>query len=89
MRTYVPKFLDMSVIDWDKQKPEAVEKLRNAMDSSFDYSGNDLSTLGFRHAIKRYLKTERSRLKQHLTKHGAKVIPTHVYPDQRDTLVKY
>ena len=45
--------------------------------------------LGFRNAIKRYLKTERSRLKMHLATEGPEVVPTHVLPDQWKRLIKY
>ena len=89
VRIYVPRILDMSVIDWDKQKPEAVQKLRQTMNHNFEYLENDLSVLGFRNAIKRYLKTERSRLKTHLMTEGPDVVPVHVFPDQWQRLIKY
>jgi hypothetical protein len=89
VRTYVPRILDMSVIDWEKQRPEAVQKLRETLDHNFEYLGNELSVLGFRNAVKRYLKTERSRLKAHLAECGPKVIPSHVYPDQWERLLQY
>ena len=89
MHTYVPRILDMSVIDWDKQKPEAVEKLRQTLDHNFEYLENELSELGFYNAIKRYLKTERSRLKTHLATKGLEVVPTHVLLDQRKRLIIY
>ena len=89
MCTYVPRILDMSVIDWNKQKPEAVEKLRQTLDHNFEYLENELSVLGFRNAIKRYLKTERSRLNAHLATEGPEVVPTHVLPDQWKRLIKY
>jgi hypothetical protein len=89
VRMYVPRILDMSVIDWDKQKPEAVQKLRQIMNHNFEYLENDLSVLGFRNAIKRYLKTERSRLKTHLTTEGPDVVPIHVFPEQWERLITY
>ena len=89
MRTYVPRILDISVIDWNKQKPKAVEKLRQTLDHNFEYLENELSVLGFRNAIKRYLKREWSRLKTHLATEGPEVVPTHVLPNKWKRLIKY
>jgi hypothetical protein len=89
VRTYVPRILDMSVIDWEKQRPQAVQKLRQTLDHNFEYLGNELSVMGFRNAVKRYLKTERSRLKGHLAEFGPKVIPSHIDPDQWERLLQY
>ena len=87
--TYVPRILDMSVIDWEKQRPQAVQKLRQTLDHNFEYLGNELSVMGFRTAVKRYLKTERSRLKGHLAECGPKVIPSHIDADQWKRLLQY
>lgn len=89
VRAYVPRILDMSIIDWEKQKPQSVQKLRDALDKDFEYLGNDLSMLGFRNAIKRYLKTERSRLKAHFLLGGEDDCPSHVNPDQWARLQEY
>ena len=59
------------------------------MNHNFKYLDNDLSVLGFCNAIKRYLKTERSRLKTHLTTERPDVVPVHVFPDQWQRLIKY
>ena len=88
VRVYVPKILDMSVIDWEKQRPEAVDKLRDALDKDFEYLNYDLSMIGFRNAIKKYLKTERSRLKAHFVG-GDDTCPVHVNPDQWKRLQAY
>jgi hypothetical protein len=63
VRSLVPWILDISVIEWEAQKSAAVEKLRNALDIDFEYVPHTLSQCGFRNAIKRFMKTERSRLK--------------------------
>jgi hypothetical protein len=59
----VPRILDISIVDWEGQKREAVQKLREKLDSEFEYLENPLSMQGFRNVVKRYLKSERSRLK--------------------------
>jgi hypothetical protein len=63
VRTFVPRLLDISVINWEGHTAESLKKLRDALDSEFEYVGHTLSMLGFRNAIKRYLKAERARLK--------------------------
>jgi hypothetical protein len=63
VRGLVPHILDLSVVEWEGQKPEAVQKLRDKLDVEFECIGNPLSMQGFRNAVKRYLKSERSRLK--------------------------
>ena len=63
VRNLVPKILDLSVVEWSKQKLAAVQKLRDALDNEFEYVGNPLSTIAFRTLITRFLKSERSRLK--------------------------
>jgi hypothetical protein len=63
VRTFVPKMLDMSIVDWDSHKPESLKRLRDALDAKFEYVDNPLSMVGFRNAIKCFLKTKRSRLK--------------------------
>jgi hypothetical protein len=55
--------VDMSIIPWEKQKPESIQKLRNALNEEFEYVDNHMNLRGFRNAIKKFLKTERSRLK--------------------------
>jgi hypothetical protein len=63
VRSLVPRILDMSLIDWEAQKTVAVEKLRGALDQDYKYEPVTLRQRGFRNAIKRFMKTEQSRLK--------------------------
>jgi hypothetical protein len=63
VRGYVSKMIDISIIDWEEHKPESLKKLRDTLDAEFEYLDHPLSALGFRNAIKRFLKTEHSRLK--------------------------
>jgi hypothetical protein len=64
-RALVPRILDLSVVDWEGQKPESVQKLRDRLDAEFEYVRNPLSMQGFINAMKRFLKYERSRSKMH------------------------
>jgi hypothetical protein len=73
--------LDISIVDWDSHKPESLKKLRDALDSELEYLGNSLSMVGFRNAIKRFLKTERSRLKARYMA-GQTECPVNVQPHQ-------
>jgi hypothetical protein len=50
----------MSVIEWEGQRPESLEKLREALDLEFEYLGCPLNIWGFRDAVKRFMKIERS-----------------------------
>jgi hypothetical protein len=63
VRSLIPRIIDMSIIEWEAQRTAAVEKLRDALDADFEYMPVILSQRGFRNAIKRFMKTERSRLK--------------------------
>lgn len=88
VRNLVPKILDMSIVDWGKQKPAAVEKLRAALDNEFEYYPNPISMIGFRTTITRYMKSERSRLKTRWLK-GNDSCPIRVKDDQWKRLKAY
>ena len=84
----MPKILDISVIDWEKQRLEAVDRLRDVMDKDFEYLNYHLSMIGFRNAIKKHLKMERSRLKAHYLL-GDETCLVHVNLDQWKRLKEY
>jgi hypothetical protein len=86
--TFVPRMLDMSIVDWDSHKPESLKKLQDALDSEFEYLGNPLSMVGFRNAIERFLKTERSMLKARYMV-GQTECPVNVQPHQWECLKQY
>jgi hypothetical protein len=88
VRTFVPRMLDISIVDWDSHKPESLKKLRDALDCEFEYVGNPLSMVGFRNAIKKFLKTERSRLKARYMARQTKC-PINVQPQQWECLKEY
>lgn len=51
IHTFVPRMLDLEVIDRDNRKPEAVCKLQGPSDAEFDYLGYPLRIQGFMNAI--------------------------------------
>jgi hypothetical protein len=88
VRSLVPRLLDISIVDWEGQNQDAVQHLRDRLDSEFEYLGNPLSMQGFRNSVKRYLKSERSRLKGRY-KGGDSKNPMHVQPAQWERLKTY
>jgi hypothetical protein len=89
IRDLVPKILDMSVVEWSKQSPQALRKLKEALDSEFEYLGQPLSMAGFRAAITRYMKSERFRLKSKWLRNAEEKCPLHVDDDQWEQLIEY
>jgi hypothetical protein len=75
-------------VQWEGQKAEAVQKLRDRLDSEFEYLGNTLSMQGFRNSVKRYLKLERSRLKARC-RAGDTKNPVHIQLAQWKRLKTY
>jgi hypothetical protein len=65
-----------------------VEKLWDALDADFNYVPVTLSQRGFRNAIKRFMKTERSRLKARYMA-GDTLCPAYVDPRQWDRVQEY
>ena len=88
VRNLVLKILDLSIVEWGKQKPVAVQKLRDALDSEFEYVWNPLSTIGFRTIITRFMKSEHHRLKSRWLK-GNEACPIHVNGEQWKLLIEY
>jgi hypothetical protein len=64
VRTSVPRTLDMSVLSWKEQSPDAIAELREHLDRDFEYVGYHLTEFGFRNAVKRFMKSEHARLKR-------------------------
>ena len=88
VKMFVPRILDINVIEWEHHKTELVNKLRKALHLEFEFVGGELSRQGFCNAIKRFLKEERSRLKaKYLAGHTN--CPLHVQPAQWETLKEY
>ena len=88
LRSLVPRILDVSCVRWEDQSPSSVEKLRIALDNQFEYLGNPLSDRGFKNAVKRQMKTERSKMKAWYLG-GKKECPVYIEPDQWARLCSY
>jgi len=56
VKTLIPLILDVSVINWECHKPASLKKLRAALDRQFEYVDNELSMVGFKNVVKRWLK---------------------------------
>ncbi len=57
MRTLIPWILDINVVIWEGHEPLSLDKLRATLDKEIEYMGNELSTVGFKNVVKRWLKT--------------------------------
>ena len=88
LRSLVPRILDVSCVRWNDQPPNSVEKLRSAIDNEFEYVGNHLSEKGFKNAVKRQMKTERSKMKGWFLS-GKKECPIAIEPEQWGRLCEY
>ena len=88
LRSLVPRILDVSCVAWNDQSPSSVEKLRSAIDAQFEYVGQQLSDKGFKNAVKRQMKTERSKMKAWFLS-GKKECPLTIEPDQWARLCEY
>lgn len=89
MRAFAPVILDMSVIDWDKHKPQTLKKLKESMDLEFEYVGGSLSNKGFRNAVQRFLRGERCRLKKLSNPENDDDCPVNIDPEQWKRLKAY
>jgi hypothetical protein len=87
VRSLVPRILDMSIIEWEAQRTTVVEKFCDALDANFEYIPVTLSQQGFRNAIKRFMKTERSRFKARYMV-GDRMCPVHIDPVQWKRLLE-
>jgi len=88
IRDFVTKILDISVVDWSKQAPNAITKLRDALDNKFKYLSYPMSMAGFRNSIIKYLKSKRCHLKMKWL-NGEEKCPMHVNEKQWSKLIVY
>lgn len=88
LRSLIPRILDVSCVRWADQSPNSVSKLRSAIDNEFEYVGQHLSERGFKNAVKRQMKTERSKMKGWFL-NGKKECPVSIEPDQWARLCEY
>jgi hypothetical protein len=57
MRTLIPKILDINVLQWEGYEPSSLDKLRVTLNREFENVENELSIIGFKNVLKRWLKT--------------------------------
>jgi hypothetical protein len=88
VKTFVPRILDINVIEWEHYKTDSMNKLKEALHSEYEFIGGELSRQGFCNSIKRFLKGKRLRLKaKYLAGHTE--CPLHVQPTQWETLKRH
>jgi hypothetical protein len=57
VRTLIPKILDINVLQCEGHEPSSSDKFRVTLSREFEYVENDLSIVGFKNVVKRWLKT--------------------------------
>jgi hypothetical protein len=70
MRGLAPRIINMVVVKVGEQNHVDMAELRNQLDNLFEYIHHELSARGFRDCVKRFMKSERSRLKKRYQKDG-------------------
>jgi hypothetical protein len=88
LRSLVPRILDVSILKWKLHHPTSIEKLRSAIDNEFEYLEHNLSDHGFKNAVKRQMKTERSKMKGWFMS-GKTQCPDFIEQDQWARLCEY
>ena len=69
LKAYYTIFLDLSIIKVGLQDPDDYASLREEVESEFEWLGHKISAVGFKKAVSKCMKAERSRLhKLYLTK---------------------
>ena len=84
----VLRILDVSCVKWKDQSPNNIEKLRNAIDSEFEYVGTNLSEKGCKNAVTRKMRMERLKMKGWFLS-GKKECPIFNESDQWARLCEY
>jgi hypothetical protein len=89
MRGLAPCILNMAIVKVGEQNPVDMAELRSQLDNLFENIHHELSACGFRDCVRRFIKSERSRLKKRYQKDGQIRCPLGVDADQWVTFVKY
>jgi hypothetical protein len=58
IRMLIFHILDISVVEWEGHGIESLEKLKAVLDRDFEYIDNELSMIGFRNVVRKWLKIE-------------------------------
>ncbi len=64
IRGFAPRHLNMAIVKVGEQNVVDMAELRRVMDTEFEYLHHELSDQGFRDCVRRFMKSERSRLKK-------------------------
>ena len=88
VRISVPRKLDMSVLSWKDQSPDAIAELRERLDRDFEYVGYHLTKCGFWNTVKRFMKSKHARLKKQYQE-GHTTCPIHIEEEQWTKLKEY
>jgi hypothetical protein len=89
IRGFAPRHLNMAIVKVGEQNAVDMAELCRVMDTKFEYLHHELSDQGFRDCVRRFMKSERSRLKKWWIMHGHTTCPMGVETSQWDTLVAY
>ncbi len=89
IRSLSPQTLNMVVVKVIEQDSINMARLRLQLDGKFEFLGGELSVVGFRDCVRRFMKEERARLKKRYAWKGAKAFPLGVDQKQWDKLVIY
>jgi hypothetical protein len=73
IRSLAPRILNMVVVTVIEQDPVDMARLCLQLDGKFEYLGGELSVVGFRDCVRRFMKGERARLKRRYAQKGAKL----------------
>jgi len=75
IRSLAPWTLNMAMVKVTEQDPVDMARLRLQLDGKFEYLGGELSAVGFRDCVRRFMKGERACLKRRYAYKGAKACP--------------
>jgi hypothetical protein len=64
IRGFAPRHLNMAIVKVGEQNAVGMAEFHRAMDIEFEYLHHELSDQGFRNCVRRFMKSEWSRLKK-------------------------
>jgi len=76
IRLLAPQVLNMAVVKVIEQDPINMARLRLQLDGKFENLSGELSVVGFRDCVRRFMKGERARLKEGM--HRKVLKPAHL-----------
>ena len=89
LRTFCGNYLNVSIVKVRLQNPDDYATLRDEVEREFEWVGHDISDAGFKKAVSKCMKAERSRLhKLYLTNPG-RACPPREEPTVWESLKTY